>query len=85
MDIAIEQVRVSESSEMVGKSIQEMQLGRNFGVTVMAIRRANGQMLFTPSADSPVAAGDYLIVMGRPENLRTLENLVADSKRTHQR
>src|SRR5439155_18400013 len=34
MDIAIEQVRVAESSEMVSKSIQEMQLGRNLGVIV---------------------------------------------------
>ena len=80
MEISIEQVRVSESSEMVGKSIQEMQLGRDFGVTVMAIRRADGQMLFNPANDSHVASGDYLIVMGTPENLRTLENLVAEGK-----
>ncbi len=80
MDISIEQVRVAETSEMVGKSLQEMQLARHFGVTVMAIRRADGQMLFNPTADAAVASGDYLIVMGKPENLRTLENLVAEGK-----
>jgi voltage-gated potassium channel len=80
MDIAIEQVRVAENSEMVAKSIRELQLGRNFGVTVMAIRRADGQMLFNPAADTAVDGGDYLIVMGRPDNLRTLENLVAETK-----
>jgi len=80
MDISIEQVRVAESSEMVGKSIQQMQLGRTFGVTVMAIRRADGQMLFTPGADVAVGGGDHLIVMGKPDNLRTLENMVAESK-----
>jgi len=85
MDIAIEQVRVAENSEMVGKSIRQMQLGRDFGVTVMAIRRAAGQMLFNPSADSAVEGGDYLIVMGRPDNLRTLENLVAESKSARKR
>ena len=85
MDIAIEQVRVAESSEMVNKSIQEMQLGRNVGVIVMAIRRADGQMLFNPTADAAVNAGDYLIVMGNQENLRTLENLVADSKGARKR
>ena len=31
-DITLEQVRVSEASEMVSKSIKEMQLGRDFGV-----------------------------------------------------
>ncbi len=80
MDIAIEQVRVAENSEMVGKSIQEMQLGRNFGVTVMAIRRADGHMLFNPAADTAVEGGDFLIVMGKPENLGTVETLVAESK-----
>src|SRR3954454_17508879 len=42
MDIAIEQVRVSEKSGMVSKSIKEMQLGRDLGVIVMAIRTADG-------------------------------------------
>ena len=81
LDIAIEQVRVSEESEMDGKSLRQMQLSRDFGVTVMGIRRSDGQMLFNPAADVAVVGGDYLIVMGKPENLRTLESLVAGSKR----
>jgi voltage-gated potassium channel len=80
MAIAIEQVRVAENSEMCRKSIREVQFGRDFGVTVMAIRRADGQMLVNPSADTSIEGGDYLIVMGKPEKLRTLENLVAETK-----
>src|SRR5260370_5869604 len=37
-DIAIEQVRVSETSPVVSKTIREMQLGRDFGVIVMSSR-----------------------------------------------
>jgi voltage-gated potassium channel len=76
-DIAIEQVRVSGSSEMVSKTIREMQLGKEVGVIVMAIRRESGEMVFNPPADTAVQGGDYLIVMGRPGNLRTLETLLA--------
>jgi len=76
-DIAIEQVRVSEGSQMAAKTIREMQLGRDVGVIVMAIRKADGQMVFNPPADTGVHGGDYLIVMGRPDNLRTLETLLA--------
>src|SRR5690242_10666509 len=43
MDIAIEQVRVSELSDMANKTIREMQIGRNVGVIVMAIRKNDGQ------------------------------------------
>jgi voltage-gated potassium channel len=83
MDIAIEQVRVSETSEVVSKTIRDMQLGRNLGVIVMAIRRQAGEMLFNPPADTAVGGGDYLIVMGRQESLRSLEHLVAETRATH--
>jgi uncharacterized protein with PhoU and TrkA domain len=36
-------------------------------------------MLFNPPADTAVEGGDYLIVMGRQESLRTLEGLLAES------
>jgi voltage-gated potassium channel len=48
----------------------------------MAIKRSDGTMIFSPPADTVVAAGDYLIAMGRAENLRTLEQLLAESKST---
>jgi voltage-gated potassium channel len=77
-DIAIEQVQVAESSEMAARTIRDMQLRKEVGVIVMAIRRkADGRMMFNPPADTAVQGGDFLIVMGRPENLRALENLVA--------
>jgi uncharacterized protein with PhoU and TrkA domain len=57
-----------------------MKLGHELGVIVMAVRRRGGQMEFNPSAQTTVGGGDYLIVMGRQENLRTLENLLAESK-----
>jgi voltage-gated potassium channel len=79
-DIAIEQVRVSESSDLASKTIREMQLGRDLGVIVMAIRKRDGQMLFNPPADTAVQGGEYLIVMGRQESLRTLETLIAEPR-----
>src|SRR5579871_5792956 len=77
MDVSIEQVRVSETSEAVSKTIKEMQLSRDLGVIVMAIRTSDGKMVFNPSADTPVRGGDYLIVMGPHQKLRALESLVA--------
>jgi voltage-gated potassium channel len=75
MDISLEQVRVSAGSEVVGKTIREMQLRRNLGVIVMAIRRRDGNMLFNPPADTAVEAGDFLIVMGKQDDLLALEAL----------
>ncbi len=79
MDVSIEQMRVSETSKVVSKTIKDMQLGRELGVTVMAIRTNDGRMLFNPPADTAVHGGDFLIVMGQMQNLRALETLVAGS------
>ncbi len=80
IDVSIEQVRVWPSSEVASKTIREMQLSRDLGVIVMAIRKSDGRMLFNPPADTAIEAGDYLIAMGQQENLRALENLVADPR-----
>jgi voltage-gated potassium channel len=78
LDVVIEQVQVAERSEVVSKTIQEMQIRRATGVIVMAVRKRDGEMLFNPPADTPIQGGDCLIVMGKPENLRSLESLLAD-------
>ena len=80
-DIAIEQVRVAENSATVSKTIMEMRLGRELGVIVLAIRHRDGQMIFNPPAETAVSAGDFLIVMGRQQNLRSLEELLAAPSR----
>ena len=76
MDVSIEQVRVSESSKVVSKTIKDMQLSREWGVIVMAVRTNDGRMLFNPPADTAVHGGDYLFVMGQMQNLRALESLL---------
>jgi voltage-gated potassium channel len=80
-DTAIEQVLVAEGSEMVGKTIREMQLGRDLGVIVMAIRDCHGKMHFNPPADAPIQVGDTLIAMGGQAGLRSLETLLASPRR----
>ena len=79
MDMAIEQVRVAETSEVVSKTIKELQIRRDVGVIVMAVRKRDGHMIFNPPADTAVEGGDYLIVMGRQESLRTLETLLGST------
>jgi len=78
LDLRLEQIRVSETSEMVAKSLKQMQLRRDVGVIVLAIRKAGGEMLFNPPADAEIGAGDYLIVMGEDQQVRKLEALLAE-------
>ena len=81
LNVSIEQVRVSEGSECVAKSLGEIQLRRQVGVIVLAIRKAGGTMLFNPDADAEIAAGDFLIAMGDAAQLRQLEGMLAEARR----
>ncbi len=78
IDAGIEQVRVGEHSAFIEQSLAEMHVRKELGVIVLAIRKANGEMLFNPPAESKISGGDHLIVMGRPEGLRKLEQLLTD-------
>jgi len=75
--IRIEQLEVDTASDLVGRSLAETRLRSELKVIVLAIRRADGQMLFNPPAETAIAAGDYLIVMGEPDPLRRLEQRIA--------
>ena len=80
-DIAIEQVAVADDCELAQSSIKDMQLGRELGVIVMAIRARDGATQFNPPADTRIRPGDFLIVMGRQESLRTLEERLRGTAR----
>jgi voltage-gated potassium channel len=77
LDVNLEQVRVSERSELVSKSLKQIQVRRDLGVIVLAIRKARGEMIFNPPAEAVLDGGDYLVVMGEHENLRKLEAVLA--------
>ena len=81
LNVDIEQVTVEATAEFTPKTIRDMQIRRDLGVIVLAIRKHDGRMLFNPPADTMIVGGDCLIVMGQQENLRRLEALVTESGR----
>jgi voltage-gated potassium channel len=77
LDLAIEQVRVAPGSVLSSKTIAEVQLGRTYGVIVLAVRRQNGVMQFNPQAYVRLEDGDVLIAMGERQKLKQLENALS--------
>jgi voltage-gated potassium channel len=76
LDVDIEQVRVAERSVFAGRSLAEMDVRKDTGVIILAIRKSSGEMSFNPTADSKVFPGDHLIAMGEPHQLHKLEQLL---------
>jgi voltage-gated potassium channel len=72
--ITLEQVPVGTS--FVTTTLGTLVSSNNINAIVLALRRTDGEMLFNPSADHPVAAGDFLIVLGDKDSLTQLEKLL---------
>jgi voltage-gated potassium channel len=77
LDLSMEQVRIEETSPVVGQTLVDAGIRQKFGVIVVAIRRLGGAMEFNPPSDAVLRAGDELIVLGRPQSVKALEETVA--------
>jgi len=75
LDLEIEQLPVAPGSALSSKTLEQAQLGRTYGVIVLAVRRKNGGMLFNPQADVRLEDGDVLIAMGERQKLKELETI----------
>jgi voltage-gated potassium channel len=76
MDLEIGEICVSQDSSFAGKTIETSRVRQERGVIVLAIKRGQG-MRFNPSPDDRIEAGDYLIAMGEPAQLRQVEQMAA--------
>ena len=81
LKVTLEQVEVAPETEFDGKTILEMAGRRELGVIVLAIRKADGQMVFNPAGETKIYAGDFLIVMGEQPKLQNLEKMLTRQRR----
>lgn len=61
----------------VGQTLREASLRARSGALVLAIRRANGELIAGPTADARLLNGDVLICMGTSEQLRDLNKILS--------
>jgi voltage-gated potassium channel len=73
----MEEIQITEEScPLVGQTLREAKLGARSGALVLAIRRADGQLVTGPTADTVIQPGDILIGMGTAEQLRILNQIL---------
>jgi len=68
-------IEMMATQNFIDKTLQEIALGREFGITVLAIRRGN-DILISPNAATEIQKGDVLVIVGRNEQLEKMENLM---------
>ena len=73
-DFEMKVVQLDEKSVFTDRTIGDIGLRKNFGVTIMAIRRGD-KIEPNPAADEKLLAGDVLILFGNAENMSSFMEL----------
>ncbi|MGD9117206.1 MAG: potassium channel protein [Dehalococcoidia bacterium] len=69
---------------VVGSSLVDQTMGQarsKVGITVLAVRKANGTLIPNPPDEDIIEEGDRLIVIGTKQRLATLEKILTGKKR----
>ena len=77
LEVEIEEIQVEAGSRVAGVTIGASQVHEKMGVIILAIKRADADMSFNPSASDRIQAGDNLIAVGQASGLRQLEEAAA--------
>lgn len=70
LEIETEQLHVSKTSLICGKTLEESRIRQLYGVIVLALKKGPGNMMFNPAGNARVDDGDVLIAMGERDQLK---------------
>ena len=75
-DINLEQTTVGPSSKLVDVSLMDSGIRKKLNLIVLAMIRADNQMLFNPAAETVIREGDTIIAVGEIQSLQRLEEIL---------
>jgi len=75
-DIQMEEIPVNSSSDLVNVMLKDSGIRQQFNLIIIAIKKPDGSMLFNPSFETVIEAGDTVIAVGQEGNLQKLEKIL---------
>ena len=78
-DIQMEEIPVSPSSALSNVILKDSGIRQQFNLIIIAIKKSDGSMLFNPSFETVIKAGDTVIAVGEEANLKKLEDILNPS------
>ena len=73
LEMWMEEIAVTPDSELASVQIGASDLRETAGVTILAVRHADGQIIVNPGADIVLEAGDTLIALGKRSGLDRMD------------
>lgn len=77
VDLDLEELCVAEGSKLAGRALNDSNIRRDYGAILVALKRKSGEMIFAPTGETRIEAGDTMIVLGQVKQLEKMEELTA--------
>jgi voltage-gated potassium channel len=76
-NLNFEEIEVRSTCGAVGLTIGELDVARRTGAYIVALRKLDGDLEVRPSKDTLLEAGDVIVGIGSPDEIRQLEEMFA--------
>jgi voltage-gated potassium channel len=77
VDLVIEEILLPDQGPLVGVSLMDSGLRRDYNLIVVAIKRKEGELIINPSPQEVLSSGDILIVLGKRQDIDRLSCLLS--------
>ncbi len=79
LSLAMEELTVSPQSKIVNRNLRKCDIRNKANIIVVAIKKPGEDIVFNPSPDVMIEAGDTLLVLGSRENISRFQNIYISS------
>jgi voltage-gated potassium channel len=76
LGLIMEEAKLSTKSNLIGKSLIDSYLRRDYGIIIVAIKKMSGEMIFNPMPSETLEAGDVIVVIGKKEDLKRMNEVL---------
>ncbi|MFN4149821.1 MAG: TrkA C-terminal domain-containing protein, partial [Candidatus Sericytochromatia bacterium] len=73
-DLEVSTLKVSNNSQLIGKTLSDLDIRKNYGITILAINR-NNEMVTNPDSSFVIQSKDIVMLVGEVEKVNKAEFL----------
>jgi len=76
LGLRMEEAKISPKSHYIGKTLIESNLRRDYGVIIVLIKKANGEMKFNPQPSEVLEINDVIVMLGRVNDMEKINAVI---------